>query len=60
MREQLGDPKWKRPKDMTWHHKEDGVTMQLVPKSIHGTGAGASTPHMGGASMYSGANATEF
>ncbi len=23
------------PKDMTWHHHQDGRTMQLVPKDIH-------------------------
>ncbi|MCU0800614.1 MAG: HNH endonuclease [Rhodobacteraceae bacterium] len=60
MRERTGDPNWTTPKDMTWHHKEDGVTMQLIPKSVHATGGGASTPHMGGASLYSGSNATEF
>jgi hypothetical protein len=24
------------PKGMTWHHHQDGRTMQLVPESIHG------------------------
>jgi A nuclease of the HNH/ENDO VII superfamily with conserved WHH len=60
MRAKTGDPNWTTPKDMTWHHKEDGVTMQLIPKSIHATGGGASTPHMGGASLYSGGNAPGF
>jgi hypothetical protein len=60
MRQQLGDPNWQRPSDMTWHHNENGVTMQLIPKNIHATGGGASTPHMGGASLYTGSNATEF
>ncbi len=61
MREQLGDPNWKRPRDHTWHHKEDGVTMQLVPKNVHSTGGGASSPHMGGASMYGkGSQSTGF
>lgn len=59
-REQIGDQDWKLPKDMTWHHKEDGVTMQLVPKNIHAVGDGAQSPHMGGASLYSGSNASEF
>ena len=60
MRAKTGDPNWTTPKDMTWHHKEDGVTMQLIPKSVHATGGGASTPHMGGASLYSGGNAPGF
>lgn len=59
-RDKIGDPNWKLPKDYTWHHKEDGVTMQLIPKNVHATGGGASTPHMGGASLYSGSNAAEF
>ena len=60
MRDQLGDPDWTRPSDHTWHHSENGVTMELVPKDIHATGGGASTPHVGGASLYSGTNASEF
>ncbi|MBM7069277.1 HNH endonuclease [Actibacterium sp. 188UL27-1] len=61
MREQMGDPNWRRPRDHTWHHSEDGTTMQLVPKNIHATGGGASTPHMGGASLYGdGSNADAF
>ena len=60
MRQKLGDPTWERPSDHTWHHKEDGVTMQLVPKNVHGTGDGASTPHMGGVSIQSGARSDEF
>lgn len=60
MREKLGNPNWRRPDDYTWHHKEDGVTMQLIPKNIHATGGGASTPHLGGASMHSGGHATDF
>jgi len=62
LREMYGK-KWKTgwKKDYTWHHKQDGATMQLVPKNIHGTGGGASTPHMGGASLYgSGGNARKF
>ena len=60
MREKLGDPNWTRPKDYTWHHNENGTTMQLIPKNIHATGGGATTPHMGGASLYSGQHAQEF
>lgn len=32
-----------QPEDMVWHHHQDGVTMQLVPASIH-----AVTGHSGG------------
>lgn len=60
MRDKLGDPSWERPSDHTWHHSENGATMQLIPKSVHATGGGASTPHMGGASLYGGSNASEF
>lgn len=48
MREQLGDPKWKRPDGYTWHHKEDGVTMELVPTDLHGF---PETGHAGGTSL---------
>jgi hypothetical protein len=60
MREKLGDPNWTRPSDYTWHHHENGTTMQLIPKNIHATGGGATTPHLGGASLYSGQQAGEF
>jgi hypothetical protein len=60
MREQLGDPDWRRPSGHTWHHNENGVSMELIPQNIHATGGGASTPHMGGASLYEGSNASEF
>ena len=33
---------------LTWHHKEDGVTMQLVPKELHG--ATSQSGNVGGAS----------
>lgn len=62
LREMYGD-NWRNgwKNDYTWHHSENGTTMQLVPNSIHATGNGASTPHMGGASMYGGgSNAAEF
>jgi hypothetical protein len=37
------------PKGYTWHHHEDGVTMQLVPSDINNN-----LPHMGGASIVKG------
>ncbi|AEV39701.1 Rhs-family protein (plasmid) [Pseudovibrio sp. FO-BEG1] len=52
MQAKLGDSSWERPRDHTWHHKEDGVTMQLIPSKYHATGGGASTPHTGGAALY--------
>jgi hypothetical protein len=35
--EAAGHPEWgnRAPKDYTWHHHQDGNTMQLVPKEIH-------------------------
>lgn len=39
------DPDWEKPPGWTWHHHEDGVTMQLVPTKIN------SVPHTGGASL---------
>jgi hypothetical protein len=39
------DPDWEKPPGWTWHHVEDGVTMQLVPTKIN------SIPHTGGASL---------
>lgn len=47
-RKQIGDPNWKRPEHMTWHHKEDGTTMQLVPGKINGNAG-----HTGGAALFS-------
>lgn len=34
---------------LTWHHKEDGVTMQLLPENVHGGSNGSG--HAGGASL---------
>lgn len=48
MRDKLGDPDWERPEGYTWHHKEDGVTMELVPEDIHGF---PETGHAGGTSL---------
>lgn len=39
------DPNWRQPEGYTWHHKEDGATMQLVPTKVN------ATPHTGGASI---------
>lgn len=39
------DPNWRQPEGTTWHHKEDGVTMELVPSNVN------KTPHTGGASI---------
>jgi hypothetical protein len=36
----------KTPKGMTWHHNEDGVTMELVPSKLNNN-----VPHDGGASI---------
>jgi hypothetical protein len=36
----------KTPEGYTWHHVEDGSTMQLVPSDIHGA-----TGHTGGAAL---------
>ena len=44
LEKELGTP-------LTWHHKEDGVTMQLVPQYVHGGSNGSG--HAGGASLTS-------
>lgn len=60
MRKKLDDPSWDPPADHTWHHNENGTTMQLIPKNIHATGGGAHSPHMGGAALYQGNQAEAF
>jgi A nuclease of the HNH/ENDO VII superfamily with conserved WHH len=35
-----------KPDDYTWHHVEDGTTMQLIPKKLH-----TEVWHTGGASL---------
>jgi hypothetical protein len=48
MEERLGQ-RWysgAEERGSTWHHKEDGTTMQLVDFEVHDN-----TPHQGGASM---------
>ncbi|MCB2261456.1 MAG: HNH endonuclease [Candidatus Thiosymbion ectosymbiont of Robbea hypermnestra] len=39
------DKSWKKPPGWTWHHHEDGVTMQLIPTVAN------RVPHTGGASL---------
>ena len=34
------------PKDYTWHHHQDGTTMQLIPRKIH-----KETGHTGGMAL---------
>jgi hypothetical protein len=46
-RKQNGQADWTRPSDMTWHHREDGTTMMLVPKAING-----GAQHAGGAALF--------
>lgn len=46
VRRQLNDPNWQRPDNMTWHHVEDGTTMQLVPSNVHDA-----AQHTGGVSI---------
>lgn len=41
---------WKRPGNYTWHHHEDGVTMELVRKDVHNK-ASSGAAHTGGASI---------
>ncbi|MGH0004279.1 HNH endonuclease [Pseudovibrio ascidiaceicola] len=60
MQAKLGDPEWKKPEGYTWHHKEDGVTMQLVPSKMHANGGDIKTTHVGGAAMYNGGHASDF
>lgn len=58
MRDKLNDPKWPgsrktQPEGYTWHHTEDGSTMQLVRSDIHAKSeSGAS--HIGGESIVAG------
>jgi hypothetical protein len=58
MRDKLGDPNWPgkgltAPEGYTWHHTEDGVTMQLVRSDVHDK-ARSGAAHMGGESIVSG------
>lgn len=63
MRDKLGDPKWPgngqtAPTGYTWHHKEDGATMELVRTDVHDKTI-SGVAHVGGASIVSGKN-SEF
>ncbi|MGD9170261.1 MAG: HNH endonuclease [Candidatus Thiodiazotropha sp.] len=43
-----------KPKGYTWHHHEDGVTMQLVDSSVHNrafSSGGSGAAHTGGSSI---------
>lgn len=46
-KKQTNNPDWKRPDDMTWHHKEDGTTMLLVPSAVNNN-----TGHAGGQALF--------
>lgn len=46
-RKQLKDPDWTRPAGTTWHHVEDGTTLQLVPSAVNGNAR-----HAGGAALF--------
>lgn len=46
MADKLGVDKFKEPPGYTWHHNQDGVTMELVPSELHNN-----IPHSGGASL---------
>ena len=58
MRQRTGDPKWpgndkNEPPGYTWHHKEDGATMELVRTDVHkrSESDGSGAAHTGGASI---------
>ena len=38
--------RYRKKNNLTWHHHEDGTTMQLVPRELH-----ENIPHTGGASL---------
>jgi A nuclease of the HNH/ENDO VII superfamily with conserved WHH len=46
-KKQTGNADWTRPQGMTWHHKEDGTTMMLVPSSVNNNAG-----HAGGAALF--------
>ena len=55
MRRRLEESTWPgnrgyKPDDYTWHHKEDGVTMELVRSEVHDK-AVSGAAHSGGASI---------
>lgn len=46
MAEKLGQSKFEEPPGYTWHHREDGTTMELIPTDLH-----RYVPHSGGVSV---------
>lgn len=46
MAEKMGVDSFEEPPGWTWHHKEDGTTMELVPSKLHNN-----VPHSGGVSV---------
>ncbi len=50
MAEKIGEKEFIEPDGYVWHHKEDGVTMQLVLKDVNNPAEGG-VPHSGGASV---------
>ncbi|MEI7869943.1 MAG: HNH endonuclease [Candidatus Methylumidiphilus sp.] len=46
MAEKLGLNEFEEPRHWTWHHMEDGTTMQLLPTNLH-----KNVPHTGGVSI---------
>lgn len=46
MADKLGSSKYQEPEGYTWHHVEDGATMQLVPSQLNNN-----VPHSGGVSL---------
>ncbi|MBX3668458.1 MAG: HNH endonuclease [Rhodocyclaceae bacterium] len=46
MAEKLGVEHYEEPKGWTWHHKEDGTTMELIPSALHNN-----VPHSGSVSV---------
>ncbi len=52
MRRELKDPNWpgvkgrNAPEGWTWHHNEDGITMELIPSDLNNN-----IPHSGGESL---------
>ncbi len=59
MQDKLGDSSWpgsakkNAPEGYTWHHSEDGATMQLVRRDVHAK-AKSGAAHIGGESLVSG------
>lgn len=46
MAKKLGVNAYDAPDGFTWHHNQDGVTMELIPSELHNN-----VPHSGGASL---------